>query len=170
MLLRISTLAIPSLLFAAACAAPPTSPGDPSDPGDPGNPSDPGSGRPLTSTEQAATRLGMSIMSADAHGTPRLIRAIVPRPATAGMTADVAARDHIAALAPLWVQDAKPMALAENGIQPLRNGATIVKLAQHVNGIVVDQGELRVLMHPDGALAAVSGTLLPSPIKPTFVS
>src|ERR1051325_10933348 len=168
MSLRFPTLAIPSLLFAAACAAPPSSsPDDPVDPGDPSNPADPGSGRPLTSTEQAATGLGMSIMSSDAFGTPRLIRAIVPRPAAAGMTAEVAARDHIAALAPLWIQEAKPMALAENGIQPLRNGATVVKLQQHVDGVVVDQGELRVLMRADGSLAAVAGTLLPSLAKPT---
>jgi hypothetical protein len=170
MLLRFSTLAIPSLLFAAACAATPPTPDDPGDPGDPGNPADPGSGRPLTSTEQAATGLGMSIMSSDAFGTPRLIRAIVPRPAAAGMTAEVAARDHIAALAPLWIQEAKPMALAQTGVQPLRNGATFVRLQQHVDGVVVEQGELRVLMHPDGSLAAVSGSLLPSPTKPVFVS
>ena len=114
--------------------------------------------------------MGMSVMSADSFGTPRLIRAIVPRPAAAGMTAEVAARDHIAALAPLWVQQAKPMALAENGIQPLRNGATVVKLQQHVDGVVVDQGELRVLMRADGSLAAVAGTLLPSLAKPKFGS
>src|SRR5262245_43834410 len=171
MLLRFPTLAIPSLLFAAACAAtPPTSTDDPGDPGDPGNPVDPGSGRPLTSTEQAATGLGMSIMSSDAFGTPRLIRAIVPRPAAAGMTAEVAARDHIAALAPLWIQEAKPMALAQTGVQPLRNGATFVRLQQHVDGVVVEQGELRILINPDGSLAAVSGSLLPSPTKPVFVS
>jgi hypothetical protein len=62
------------------------------------------------------------------------------------------------------------MALVNRGTQRLRNGATVVKLAQQVDGIVVDQGELHVLMHRDGALAAVSGTLLPAVVRPTFVS
>ena len=54
------------------------------------------------------------------------------------------------------------MPLVAIGTQPLRNGATVVKLAQQVDGVVVDQGELHVLMHRDGSLAAVSGTLLPA--------
>ncbi len=45
-----------------------------------------------------------------------------------------------------------------------------MKLAQQVDGIVVDQGELRVLLHPDGSLAAISGTLLPATTRPNFVS
>src|SRR5207237_574802 len=32
------------------------------------------------------------------------------------------------------------------------------------------QGEIRVLLHADGSLAAVAGTLLPAPVKPTFAS
>src|SRR5262249_9478766 len=148
MLLRFHTLASASLLLAAGCAAsssPPT--GDPGDPGDPGNPADPGSGRPLTSREQAATGLGVSIMSSDAGGAPRLIRAIIPRAGGAGMTAEAAARDHVAALAPLWVQDAQPMGLVHNGTQQLRNGASVVKLAQQIDGVLVNNGELRVLVH-----------------------
>ncbi|HEX7841663.1 MAG TPA: M36 family metallopeptidase [Kofleriaceae bacterium] len=111
----------------------------------------------------------MSILSSDASGTPRLIRAIVPRPA-AGMAPVAAALDHVAALSPLWVQKAQPMSLADNGTAVLRNGASVVKLTQHVGGVPVDQGELRVLLHADGSLAAVSGTLLPSVSQPTFVS
>ncbi|HEU4730867.1 MAG TPA: M36 family metallopeptidase [Kofleriaceae bacterium] len=109
-------------------------------------------------------------MSRDDSGAPRLIRAIVPRPASTGMTPQIAARDHVAALAPLWIKDARPMTLVENGTQQLRNGASIVRLSQQVDGAVVEQGELRVLLHSDGAFAAVSGTLLPSTIKPHFVS
>jgi hypothetical protein len=112
----------------------------------------------------------MSIMSSDTAGAPRLIRSIVPRPSAAGMTPEVAARDHVAALAPLWIQQSPGMALVGTGTQQLRNGATIVKLAQQVDGVPVSQGEIHVLMHADGSLAAVSGTLLPSTIKPTFVS
>jgi hypothetical protein len=124
----------------------------------------------VTSIDQIATGLGVSIMSTEATGAPRLIRSIVPRASAAGMTPEAAARDHVAALAPLWLQQAPGTTLADNGTQQLRNGATIVRLSQQVDGVVVNQGELRVLMHADGALAAVSGTLLPSTIKPSFVS
>ena len=176
MFFRFRTLAIPSLLFTAACAAgssptsgDPGSPGDPSTPADPGNPI-PGSGQPTATTEQTATGLGLSIMSSTAQGTPRLIRAIVPRASATGMTPEAAARDHVAALAPLWVQQARPMALVEDGTQRLRNGATVVRLAQQASGVLVHQGELRVLLHADGSLAAVSGTLLPAVAQPVFVS
>jgi hypothetical protein len=111
----------------------------------------------------------MSIMSQDT-GVPRLIRSIVPRAAAPGMAWQAAARDHVAALAPLWVGQAGPMPLVETGTQPLRNGATVVMFQQQVNGVVVNQGDIRVLMHADKSLAAISGTLVADAIKPSFVS
>jgi large repetitive protein len=177
MLLRFHTLATASLVLAVGCAGGPSpttgdpgDPGDPGGPGDPGNPADPVSGRPLTPVEQKATALGVTIMSSDASGAPRLIRAVVPRAGRAGVTAEATARDHVAALASLWVQDARPMALLSSGTQQLRNGASVAKFAQHIDGIPVSSGELRVLMHADGSFAAVSGTLLPSTKTPIFVS
>lgn len=164
MFFRFRSLTVSSLLFAAACAAP--TPGDPGD----SDPGDPGQALPVPPVDQSATSLGVSIMSTDANGTPRLIRTIVPRATVAGTAPAVAARDHVAALASLWVKQARPMALVDSGTQMLRNGASIVKLAQQVDGVVVNQGELRVLLHADGSLAAVSGTLRALPIKPTFVS
>jgi hypothetical protein len=179
-MLRIRAFAIPSLLCAAACAAcsSPTStpggPGDPGNPGDPVNPGDPGnpgSGFSISTTDQMATGLGVAILSSDAAGAPRLIRAVVPRaPSAAGMAPAAAARDHVAALSQLWVRQGQPMALAENGTQQLRNGAHMVRLQQQVDGISVDRGELHVLVNPDGTFAAVSGTLLPAAAKPTFQS
>ncbi len=109
-------------------------------------------------------------MSSDASGRPRLIRAIVPRASVVGTSPEVAAREHVAALASLWVKQVRPVSLVDDGTQTLRNGATVVKLAQQIDGVVVHQGELRVLMHADGSFAAVSGTLLPSTTKPKFVS
>jgi hypothetical protein len=114
--------------------------------------------------------MGMSIMSSDASGAPRLMRAIAPRASIAGMAPTAAARAHVSALAPLWLQGAQPMALAETGTQKLRNGATVVKLAQQVDGVLVHDGELRVMLHANGSLAAVSGTLQPPVVKPNFVS
>jgi hypothetical protein len=164
-MIRFRTLTISSILLVSGCAtdAPPTSP-----PGSPGG-SD-GAGSPAPVTEQTAVSLGVSILSSDALGAPRLMRSFRPRAGIAGSAPEVAARDHIAALAPLWVQHAPAMALVNTGTQRLRNGATVVKLAQAADGVLVDQGELHVLMHADGSLAAVSGTLLPAVAKPRFAS
>ena len=171
MLLSSRTLAVSSLLLAAACAACSTDNPDVSDPGAPGDPGSPVPGSMMSPTDRAATALGVSIMSSDAGGSPRLIRAIVPRAAAApNMAPAVAARAHVEALAPLWIQQQRPTTLVDNGIVPLRNGAIVAKLQQQIDGAVVDQGELRVLMNSDGSFAAVAGTLVPSTTKPTFTS
>src|SRR5216110_3369461 len=88
-------LALSSLLFAAACASEssPTTPPDGDAP--------PGPSSPVSILDQKATALGMSIMSQDA-GMPRLMRAIAPRAAAPGLAPAAAAREHVAALAPLW--------------------------------------------------------------------
>jgi hypothetical protein len=112
----------------------------------------------------------VAIMSSDASGAPRLLRSIVPRAAGAGMAPAAAARDHVAALKELWVPQGPTMDLVDRGTQTLRNGATIVTLSQEVDGIPVNQGEVRVLMHTDGTLAAVSGTVAAATMKPNFVS
>jgi hypothetical protein len=163
-MVRISRLTVSSLLFAAACTAG-SSPAP-----SPGNPGSPGGSPPMSPTEQTAVSLGMSVMSTDAAGAPRLMRSFRPRAGLVGASPEAVARDHIAALAPLWVQKARPMALVATGTQQLRNGATVVKLAQQINGVAVDQGEIHVLMHANGSLAAVSGTLLPALPQPAFVS
>jgi hypothetical protein len=172
-MVRIPRLAIPSLVLVVACAACSSSsrPRDPGDPGGgpkPGDPMGPGTTSPGTSNERPEVSLGMTVLARDAAGAPRLMRAIRPRAMAAGMTAPLAARDHLAALAPLWLGRAKPMALTETGTQELRNGATFVRLAQNVGGVVVDEGEIRVLLHIDHSLAAVSGTLLPDMAPPSF--
>jgi hypothetical protein len=120
--------------------------------------------------DQAAANLGVIILSKDDHGVPRLMRAIVPRAALPGAGAAAIARDHIAALTPLWVQRAATMPLVETGTQQLRNGATVVMLEQRAGGVLVDGGELRVLLHVDGSFAAASGTLLPAASAPRFAS
>lgn len=174
MLIRFRTLAVPSILLATACAACSIdSPGtdDPVKPDGPADPGNPGIGPPMTAIEQTATALGVSIMSSDAAGAPRLIRAIVPRAAAApNMAPAVAARAHVDALAPLWVQQQRPMPLVDAGTVTLRNGGAVVKLTQQIDGAIVDDGEIRVLVNPDGSFAAVAGTLVPSMTKPTFNS
>ncbi|HMG52034.1 MAG TPA: hypothetical protein VK601_01105, partial [Kofleriaceae bacterium] len=159
-------LVIPSLLFAAACSgdSPSTAPDGPGAPGASGE------GQTVPPIEQRATGLGVSIVSSDAAGVPRLIRAIVPRAVPAGMAPGAAAREHVAALERLWVAQGQTTDLVERSTQLLRNGATVVTLAQEVDGVPVNRGELHVLLHSDGRLAAVSGTLVAPAAKPRFVS
>src|SRR5689334_4339246 len=118
-----------SLLFAAACASD-SSPTLPPDGEAPSGPS-----APVSVLDQKATALGMSIMSHDA-GAPRLMRAIVPRAAAPGLTPQAAARDHAAALAPLWGAQASAAPLVESGTQQLRNGAYVVLFEQRIQGVL----------------------------------
>ncbi|HSS00536.1 MAG TPA: M36 family metallopeptidase [Kofleriaceae bacterium] len=110
----------------------------------------------------SAVALSVVIDARDEHGVPRLIRAVAPRPAPAGMTPEDAARAYVAALAPLSIERGRVADLVTRGVQKLRNGAAIVRLQQQVQQVDVYQGELRVMVQPDGTLAAVSGTLRPS--------
>ena len=168
-MVRLRTFGIPSLLFIAACVAGTTSSPPPS-PGDPAQPTSAGDDLPAAPADQAAVAMGMSIVSSNAAGVPRLMRSLSPRASVAGAAPAQAARDHVAALAPLWVHAAPPAALSDNGTQRLRSGATVVKLTQAIGGVPIHAAELRVMMYPDGALAAVSGTLLPSTVQPRFGS
>jgi len=175
-MIRTRSLAVSSLVFAAACAAgvsaapPDGNPAPPGDAADPGDAGSPGLVDPPSPNEPAAVTLGMTILARDGAGSPRLMRSIVPRAGLAGMTPAGAARDHVAAIAQLWVKQAPAMTLIDRGTQQLRNGATVIKLAQAVDGIPVHDSELHVLLYADSSLAAVSGTLLPSIAKPRFVS
>jgi fungalysin metallopeptidase (M36)/PA domain-containing protein/fungalysin/thermolysin propeptide len=124
-----------------------------------------------TDIDRMAVALGMTIDARDASGAPRLIRAIVPRRGAAGMTAGQAARDHLAALAPLWMpQHQRPADLTPMETQQLRNGAAIVRVQQQIDHVDVHQGEMRVMVNADGSLAAVSGTLRASAGRTAFQS
>ncbi len=155
-----TSLAIGVLSAATACSSdisnPPGSP-----PGQ--TPPPPSVTRTPSSVEMTAVGLGVTVMSADDLGAPRIIRAVVPRATSrAAMTPDQAARDHVTALAPLWVEHDRPADLVSGPVQKLRNGAAIVSLGQRIDQIDVHQGDLRVMVHVDGSLAAVSGTLRPA--------
>jgi hypothetical protein len=130
---------------------------------------------PLAPTKQQsdpdrmAVGFGVTIDARTQDGAPRLIRAIVPRPGP-GMTPDQAARDHLTALRPLWLSNQRPADMTTHSVQKLRNGSSIVRLRQEIDQVPIHQGELRVLVHPDGSLAAVAGTMLPNAARPTFRS
>src|ERR1044071_5013051 len=163
------TLALPGVALAitAACSSPSTTTPPDTDPtGDP-----PGM-QPPNDIDRAAVAMGVTIDARDAFGSPRLIRAIVPRHSSvAGMTADQAARDHLAALTPLWLQQQqRPADLTPIETQTLRGGAAIVRVQQQIDHVDVYQGEMRVMVNTDGSLAAVSGTLRASAGPPPFSS
>ncbi|MEZ4361579.1 MAG: M36 family metallopeptidase [Kofleriaceae bacterium] len=156
-MLRTNCLLAATLSLAAACSSTPSAP--------------PPSVAQPTPTEQKAVEMGVSIDSVDKGGAPRLLRSIVPRrPSLAGMTPEQAAHDHVSALSSLWVPSGGAATLTNKGTQRLRNGSSVVKLAQQVDGVDVHQGELRVLLNADGSLSAVSGTLLPVDGKAKFQS
>ena len=150
----------------AACASPsPSSSGSPP-PAGAGSPAAP----PPASTDPSAVALGVAIDARDDRGAPRLVRAIVPRRAGAAMTPDQAARDHLTALAPLWVGHQRAAQLTSQGQQALRGGGSVVRLQQHVDGVDIHQGELHVMVAADGSLAAISGTLRPATSGAAFQS
>jgi large repetitive protein len=161
-MLRIRTLCLPGAVLALAASCSSSSPPAITPPPQPT--------KPQPDSDLTAVRLGVTIDARAANGAPRLIRAIVPRTAAAGMTADQAARDHLTALQPLWLPTQQPAQLTTRAVQKLRNGASMVRLQQRIDGLVVHQGELRVLVQPNGALAAVSGTVLPNTGRATFRS
>jgi Zn-dependent metalloprotease len=129
---------------------------------------DNGPTRTPQSNEMAAVSLGVTIVSKNDRGAPRLVRAVIPRPAKQGATVEDAARDHLAALKSLYLTRQQPADLVTAGTQKLRDGAAVVRLQQKIDGVDIHQGELRVLMHADGSLAAVSGTMLATAGKTTF--
>jgi hypothetical protein len=167
---RIRALSLPAaiLALAASCAGSPTT-SPPSSP-PPSSPTTPTPTSPPVDSDVTAVQLGVAIDARASDGAPRLVRAVIPRVAKAGMTPDQAARDHLAALAPLWLSHQRPAALTTHSVQQLRNGASIVRLQQHIDNIPIHQGELRVMVHPDGSLVAVSGTVLPNAGRAAFQS
>jgi hypothetical protein len=152
------------LALAAACSSSGSSSSSPPPP------AGPAPTRPQSDSDLTAVRLGVAVDARTANGAPRLVRAIVPRAGGTGMTPDQAARDHLAALTPLWLASQRPAELKTQSVQTLRNGAQVVRLQQQIGQVPIHQGELRVLVHADGSLAAVSGTVLPDAGRATFRS
>ena len=152
--MRFRSLKFSPLLFTVACAAS-SSTSAPPPSGNPPPTTQPSAPPSSVATEDLATSMGMAVVATAPSGAPSLVRAIVPRASAPGSTALAAATAHVTALAPLWIGQAQPMALSDSGTQQLRNGASMVRLVQHINGVPVNNGDLRVLVQPDGSLAAV---------------
>jgi hypothetical protein len=157
---RSRVLALPvALAFTATCSSsPPSSVPDPDPP------------KVQPTADMMAVTLGVAIDARDEGGRPRLVRAVVPRAGFAGMTADEAAIDHLSALTPLYLTNKRAADRTMHSAQRLRDGSSLVRLQQKVGDIDIHQGELRVMVRPNGSLAAVSGTMRASTARTTFRS
>ncbi|CAN5911251.1 hypothetical protein BH11MYX3_BH11MYX3_03770 [soil metagenome] len=109
----------------------------------------------------AATALGVTPMALDAHGIPRMLQAsgAVAAPAA---TATGSALTHLQRLAPAWGVRDLPT-LEGIGEVPVAGG-TIVRIRQRIDGLVVEDSELRVYVGARGNLISISGQLLDSEI------
>src|SRR5688572_12859525 len=110
--------------------------------------------------QRLAVERGMTPVSLDADGVPRLMRASRPLPPKiATATPELAARAFVAELAPVWGLGVTRAAdLETQYVNPMRNGASIVALRQRIDGVEVYHSAMRALLKPDKSLHAISGT------------
>ena len=77
-------------------------------------------------------------------------------------TAEVAARRHLATVAPVYGLSATDVSDAYvSGLQDTGRGAVVVKLRQKIGGIEVFRDEVNIIMTRDRDLMAISGYLMP---------
>jgi hypothetical protein len=114
-----------------------------------------------TAAARAAARLGalgVTAAAIDADGTPRLLRATTAMPAPIGATAEVAARAHLATLAPALGVSADALSTLQlRRVHALPGGAHIAVFRPQVDGLEIYRGDVAVLMRGDGSLVAVNG-------------
>ncbi|MBA2539840.1 MAG: M36 family metallopeptidase, partial [Deltaproteobacteria bacterium] len=105
-----------------------------------------------------AIGLGMSPMSIDDRGIPRLLQVSPSYRFQIQGSPAVAALAHVERLAPAWGVEVLPSlsTLGEVAI----GSSTIVRVEQRIAGLPIDGGELRALVRPTGELIAVNGTLI----------
>lgn len=98
------------------------------------------------------------------RGVPRLLRATRPLGAPAGVSAEAAARLHVARFRDAFgvtapdLDAASPLYVSDTG-----RGAVLVALRQRLSGVEVHGADLKVLMRDDLELVAISGSPLPLP-------
>lgn len=106
----------------------------------------------------AAIALRTTPLAVDELGIPRLLRG-AGAPARPAATPGASARLHVAHLAPAWgVRGGAVPTLEELGDVPV-TGGTVSRLRQLVDGLPIEDGELRVMTGSGGELIAASGLL-----------
>lgn len=113
-------------------------------------------------TERASLALGVAPLAIEKDGAPRMLRAVGNQPAPAGLSAEAAARHHLARLAPLWLKGGKTADLELIESRMLSSGAFLTRFRQRVGGIEIYGGNLAVALKADGSLITVSGSLRPT--------
>ncbi len=107
----------------------------------------------------AAVALGATPLATSSRGVPRLLQGkdVAAAPAA---TAIESARVHVSRLAPAWGVpfDALPELIGVGEVAT--QGGSIARIQQVIDGLPVDQGELRVMIGAGGTLVAASGELI----------
>lgn len=119
---------------------------------------------PVATSAQGRPPAKVVALSAEPRGLPRFLRATERQPAPTGASAPAAARFHLAAHAHVFGRT--PAALERTVLRHVHDvgrGGIIVTLGQRAHGLEVYRGEVKVLMHRNLDLVAISGSLLPAP-------
>ncbi|MEO8699803.1 MAG: M36 family metallopeptidase [Kofleriaceae bacterium] len=107
---------------------------------------------PVTPIAPAVAARVITPIARDARGIPRLARG------TPGITGTV--QQHLARIAPAYgVADTALPVFSPRGEIRVRGG-TITRVAQIIDGLAVEDGELRLLVGPTGELLTASGSIV----------
>ena len=110
------------------------------------------------SRSDLAAAAGGVVTSVDSDGVPKFVRAAGARPGPADATHDGAARWHLRQFASAFdVTSAEVSAADTVSVQELKSGDVIVELRQRLAGVEVLGSHVKVMMHGDHQLVAISG-------------
>jgi hypothetical protein len=112
---------------------------------------------------RAAKRVDAIAVASDAAGLPRMMTATGAAPSPSA-TPEVAARHHLARLAPAWLAGGPGADTELIAVHRLTGGASIVRFRQRIGGVEIHGGEVRMLLGADGSLRAVTGRLFPATV------
>jgi hypothetical protein len=112
---------------------------------------------------RAAKRVDAIALASDAAGLPRMMTA-TGAPPSPSATPEVAARHHLARLAPAWLAGGPGADTELIAVHRLTGGASIVRFRQRIGGVEIHGGEVRMLLGADGSLRAVTGRLFPATV------
>src|SRR5262245_6694058 len=114
-------------------------------------------GRERSRADRAAAA-GGSVASVDSDGVPKFVWAAGARPGPTDATPDGAARWHLRQFAGAYDVTSADVSSADTvSVQALKPGDGILQLRQRYHGIEVMGSDVKVMMHGDNQLVAISG-------------